>query len=101
MIAFNSFNNESVVYAIFKFAGYTYGPLLGLFFVGILLKIRVYDRAIPFISALSILLTISIDHYSSELLNGYRFGFEILLVNGFLTIIGLLLCRKKENNFLH
>ena len=91
MIAFSSFNNESVVYAIFKFAGYTYGPLLGLFFVGILLK------AIPFIAASSIALTISIDHYSVVLLNGYRFGFEILLFNGALTVMGLLLFRENKN----
>ncbi|MDE5638819.1 MAG: sodium:solute symporter [Odoribacter sp.] len=96
MIAFSSFNNESVVYAIFKFAGYTYGPLLGLFFVGILLKTEVRDQSIPFVAVLSIALTISIDHYSSILLNGYRFGFEILLLNGALTTMGLLLCRKNK-----
>ncbi len=97
MIAFSSFNNESVVYAIFKFAGYTYGPLLGLFFVGILLKTKVRDKAIPFIAAFSIALTISIDHYSVVLLNGYRFGFEILLFNGALTVMGLLLFRENKN----
>ena len=97
MIAFSSFNNESVVYAIFKFAGYTYGPLLGLFFVGILLKTKVRDKAIPFIAASSIALTISIDHYSVVLLNGYQFGFEILLFNGALTVMGLLLFRENKN----
>lgn len=96
MIAFSTFNNESVVYAIFKFAGYTYGPLLGLFFVGILLKTRVHDKAIPFIAVISILLTIGIDRFSAQLLNGYQFGFEILLLNGALTITGLLLCRKSK-----
>lgn len=96
MIAFSSFNNESVVYAIFKFAGYTYGPLLGLFFVGILLKTEVRDKSIPWVAVLSIALTISIDHYSAVLLNGYRFGFEILLLNGALTTMGLLLCRKSK-----
>lgn len=95
IIAFNAFNNESVVYAIFKFAGYTYGPLLGLFFVGILLKTQIRDKAIPFVALISILLTVLIDYNSTFLLNGYKFGFEILLVNGLLTILGLLLCRKK------
>ncbi len=97
IVAFNAFHNESVVYAIFKFAGYTYGPLLGLFFIGILYKTQVYDKAIPYISALSIVLTILIDRYSTTLFNGYRFGFEILLVNGLITIIGLLLFRKKHH----
>ncbi len=96
MIAFSSFNNESVVYAIFKFAGYTYGPLLGLFFVGILLKVRVRDKAIPFIAAASMALTIGIDRYSEVLLNGYRFGFEILLLNGALTVTGLLLFKENK-----
>lgn len=93
ILAFNSFNNESVVYAIFKFAGYTYGPLLGLFFVGILFKFRVYDKATPYLAAFSILSTVLIDRYSEYLLNGYRFGFEILLVNGFITIMGLCLLK--------
>ena len=97
IVAFNAFHNESVVYAIFKFAGYTYGPLLGLFFIGILYKTQVYDKAIPYIAALSIVLTILIDRYSTTLFYGYRFGFEILLVNGLITIIGLLLFRKKHH----
>lgn len=96
MIAFHAFNNESVIYAIFKFAGYTYGPLLGLFFVGILMKVQVQDKAVPFIAVLSILLTVIIDRYSVSLLNGYRFGFEILLLNGLFTISGLLLFRKRK-----
>lgn len=96
IIAFHAFNNESVVYAIFKFAGYTYGPLLGLFFTGILLKMQVKDKAVPYIAACSILFTVLIDRYSVYLLNGYRFGFEILLLNGLLTIIGLALFRQKS-----
>lgn len=97
ILAFNSFNNESVVYAIFKFAGYTYGPLLGLFFIGILFRFRVHDKAIPYLAAFSILSTVAIDRYSEYLLNGYRFGFEILLVNGFITVLGLLLLKKRHS----
>ncbi len=95
IIAFNAFNNESVVYAIFKFAGYTYGPLLGLFFIGIFFKIRIQDKAIPYIALFSILSTILIDRYSTFLLNGYRFGFEILLINGLITVLGLLLFHRR------
>ncbi len=96
LLLFNAFHNDSVVRAIFKFAGYTYGPLLGLFFTGICLKYRVHDRAVPYIAALSILLTVLIDTFSEQLLAGYRFGFEILLVNGLLTAIGLFLFRCKN-----
>lgn len=95
IILFNAFNNESVVYAIFKFAGYTYGPLLGLFFIGIFFQIRIQDKAIPYIAFSSILFTVLIDRYSVFLLNGYRFGFEILLINGLITILGLLLFRRR------
>lgn len=96
ILLFHAFNNESVVRSIFKFAGYTYGPLLGLFAVGILFKTNIRDKAIPYIAGTSILLTILADRYSTELFNGYRFGFEILLVNAFLTIAGLFLFRKKS-----
>lgn len=94
ILAFNAFNNQSVVYAIFKFAGYTYGPLLGLFFIGIFTKIRVKDKAIPYIACISVLFTVLLDYYSEILLNGYRFGFEILLVNGLITLLGLCLFRR-------
>ncbi|MDR1757142.1 MAG: sodium:solute symporter [Culturomica sp.] len=96
LLLFNAFHSDSVVRAIFKFAGYTYGPLLGLFFTGIFLKYRVYDRAVPYIAVLSVLLTVLIDLFSEQLLAGYRFGFEILLVNGLLTALGLFLFRRPK-----
>ena len=96
LILFNAFHSESVVRAIFKFAGYTYGPLLGLFFTGIFLKYQVHDRAVPCIAIASVILTVLIDTWSEFLLAGYRFGFEILLVNGFLTWLGLWLFRRKK-----
>ena len=95
IILFHLFNDESVVKTIFKFAGYTYGPLLGLFFVGLFTKWRIKDKAIPYISIVSILLTVIIDTFSEEILFGYKFGFEILILNGIITIIGLLLCKEK------
>ena len=96
VILFNAFNDDSVVNAIFKFAGYTYGPLLGLFVVGMFTKWNIRDRFVPLVAALSIITTVLIDRYSVELLYGYKFGFEILLVNGAFTILGLLLCRNRK-----
>ena len=95
VILFNTFNDDSVVNAIFKFAGYTYGPLLGLFVVGMFTKWNIRDRLVPIVATLSIIATVLIDRYSVELLAGYKFGFEILLLNGALTILGLLICRRK------
>ena len=96
VILFNLFNDDSVVNAIFKFAGYTYGPLLGLFVVGMFTKWNIRDRLVPLVATLSIIATVLIDRHSVELLWGYKFGFEILLLNGALTILGLLLCRTKN-----
>ena len=97
VILFNTFNDDSVVNAIFKFAGYTYGPLLGLFVVGMFTKWNIRDRLVPSIATISIIATVLIDRFSVELLFGYKFGFEILLLNGTLTILGLLLCRTQHS----
>lgn len=96
IILFEAFNDESVVKAIFKFAGYTYGPLLGLYLLGIFTKIEVKDKVIPFIAIFSIVASVLIDKFSETLLFGYKFGFEILLLNGLITIIGLLIFSKKK-----
>ena len=53
-------------------------------------------RLVPIVAALSIIATVLIDRYSVELLCGYKFGFEILLVNGAFTILGLMLCRNRK-----
>lgn len=96
ILVFNAFNDRSVVEAIFKFAGYTYGPLLGLFTLGVLFKkIDLNDRFVPIICIITPILTVLFDKFSEILLNGYKFGFEILILNGLLTFIGLLLIRKK------
>ena len=97
VILFNAFNDDSVVNAIFKFAGYTYGPLLGLFVVGMFTKWNIRDHIVPIIATISIIATVLIDRFSVELLFGYKFGFEILLLNGALTILGLLLCRTQHS----
>jgi solute:Na+ symporter, SSS family len=97
IILFEAFNNESVVKAIFKFAGYTYGPLLGLYMLGIFTKIKVKDKAIPYVCAFSIIASVLIDKFSETILFGYKFGFEILLLNGLITIVGLLIFHKKND----
>lgn len=94
ILVFNAFNDRSVITAVFLAAGYTYGPLLGLYSFGLFTNLQVRDKWVPIICILSPLLSYLIDIYSEELLGGYRFGFEILLVNGMLTFIGLLLFSK-------
>lgn len=87
---FDSLGNESVVNQIFKFAGYTYGPILGLFAFGLLNKRKVRDKAVPVICVFSPLLTWYIGNNSFDWF-GYTFGFELLLLNGLITFIGLYL----------
>lgn len=82
-------NDESVIVKLFKYAGYTYGPLLGLYGFGLLTKRQVKDKWIPLVCLLAPVLTYIINENSATLLWGYQFGFELLLLNGFLTALGL------------
>jgi Na+/proline symporter len=89
IIAFQIINDQSVVTSVFKAAGYTYGPLLGMFAFGLFSKRKVRDRWVPYVCVLSPILSYILSANSKELLSGYEFGFEILLVNGLFTFIGL------------
>ena len=94
ILIFNEINDESVINSIFKAAGYTYGPLLGLFSFGIFTKYKIKDKFVFFVCLISPLISFLINIYSEELLFGYRFGFEILLLNGLLTFLGLYFIKR-------
>ncbi|MFK8012247.1 MAG: sodium:solute symporter [Marinicellaceae bacterium] len=79
----------SVIQNLFRMAGFTYGPLLGLFAFGIFTKRPIRDRLVPYLAIASPILTYFIDLYSEQLLFGYKFGFELLLANGLIMAIGL------------
>lgn len=97
ILLFSAINDQSVISAVFTVAGYTYGPLLGLYSFGLFTKYSVKDRWVPVIAVLSPLISYIIEQNSQWLLNGYKFGFELLILNGLLTFIGLaLISRKKE-----
>jgi hypothetical protein len=84
---------------VFDIAGFTYGPLLGLYTFGLFVKNRkVLDRAVPFIAIASPVICYFLKLYSKELLFGYQFGFEILILNGLLTFLALLAFSKKEKS---
>jgi len=89
ILAFKSLNNDSVVNAVFKVAGYTYGPLLGLFSFGLLTKRQVRDKFVPFICILSPAICYLLNQNSEKWLYGYKFDFELLILNGLITFIGL------------
>ena len=86
--------NESVIANIFKAAGYTYGPLLGLYAFGLFTKYNVKDKMVPIICLLAPILTFVTSYYSLNLF-GFDFGFFVLILNGFLTFIGLSLYKNK------
>ncbi len=89
IIFFRAVSNESVVMAVFQVAGYTYGPLLGLFAFGIITKRQIKDRYVPIIGLVSPLITYLINIYSVTWFDGYKFGFELLWLNAFITYVGL------------
>ena len=81
-------NDRAIIDKLFTIAGYTYGPLLGLFTFGLFTKRSVNDRMTPWIAIASPVICYFLSMFSEELFNGYRFGFEMLLVNGFPDIHG-------------
>src|SRR5690606_23825338 len=90
IVVFDQINDKSVVSAVFKAAGFTYGPLLGLFTFGLSNIFFVRDKWVPLICILSPVISFVLDQNSESWFGGYRFGFEILLVNAALTYLGLL-----------
>ena len=89
ILGFGAIRDGSVINAIYTVAGYTYGPLLGLFFFGILTRRRVRDRWVPAICVLAPVLCYILSAHSEAWLGGYRIGFELLLINAGLTWLGL------------
>lgn len=95
-VLFRNINDKAVIDSLFTIAGYTYGPLLGLFAFGIFTSIKVNDRLVPLVALLAPAITWLANFYSEELLHGYRFGFELLILNGGLSFLGLWLIRKRN-----
>jgi hypothetical protein len=90
-MAFYFVNDRAVIEQIFTVAGYTYGPLLGLFVFGFFTKRKILDRYVPLICIASPILTFFVNQYSELLFFGYKFSFELLIVNGLITFLGLLI----------
>jgi Na+/proline symporter len=86
---FRVVGNHSVIDAVYVVAGYTYGPLLGLYFFGLYTHRRVRDGWIPAICVTSPVLCYFLSRYSEVLFGGYQIGYELLLINGGLTALGL------------
>lgn len=95
ILAFKAVNNRSVIDAIYMIASYTYGPLLGLFVFGLFTRKKPRDKYVPYICISSPLLCFATD-YLVNYYTGYRFGYEMLMVNGLITFAGLWLSSAKQ-----
>lgn len=95
IIAFRPFHNQSLIDTLFDIAGFTYGPLLGLFTFGLYTKRDVRDKWVPVIAVISPVVCYILKVYM-PVWTGYHFGFEILLLNGLLTFLGLMLITRKK-----
>ncbi|MDR0941161.1 MAG: sodium:solute symporter [Bacteroidales bacterium] len=101
IIAFKPFHTDSLIKTLFDIAGYTYGPLLGLFSFGLIMKrYQPNDTYIPYIAIASPIICYIINLNSVAWLNGYIFGFEMLILNGLLTFFGIWAISKKKNRII-
>jgi Na+/proline symporter len=96
VLAYKWIGNPSMIDVILKVAAYTYGPLLGLFTFGIVLKRNVLDKWVPLVCILSPLLCLIIDLNQKALFGSFEIGNELLIINGLITFMGLLIISKKE-----
>ncbi len=95
ILLFQAINNQAVIAMLFTIAGYTYGPLLGLYAFGLFTKIAIRDKWVPIIAVLSPVACYLLSLFSESLFNGYRFGFELLIINGIITMAGLYIVKKN------
>ena len=95
ILALYLLSNDSVINLVYKLASYTYGPLLGIFFFGILTKCRARDAATPWIAVASPLLCLALNLLGKRYL-GFDLGFTLLIVNGLITFALMWLFRERK-----
>jgi Na+/proline symporter len=97
IVVFKEINERSVIDAVLNIAGYTYGPLLGLFSFGVLTKRIVNDKLVPFVCVISPILSYIVSRNAESWFGGYKISLEILIINGLITFLGLWLVSKSPN----
>jgi SSS family transporter len=95
ILIFRVINDDSVISAIFTVAGYTYGPLLGLYAFGLFTSIQVKDKWVPLVTIAAPILCYIFAQNSMDWF-GFKLGFELLMLNGLLTFLGLLVIRRSK-----
>lgn len=99
ILLFRVVNSSSIIDAIYVLCGYTYGPLLGLFAFSLFTRRQVNDRVVPYIAVASPLICFAIDQLTTHF-TGYRFGYELLMLNGLLTFVGLWLSKPRNHGHI-
>ena len=95
MLVFKQLNNKSVIDAIYIIAAYTYGPLLGMFTFGLFTKRHPRDKFVPFIAIASPFLCFGVNLLCTQLFN-YPLGYELLMINGIITFVGMYFLSLKR-----
>ena len=97
IIVFKYVLTSNVIDSLLVIAGYTYGPLLGLFAFGVFTKFQVRDKYVWIVTVISVVLIALIAQIPPEVLGGYQVGYELLPLNGLITFLGLILLRTKKH----
>ena len=95
VVIFEAINDDSVIVKLFTVAGYTYGPILGLFSFSLMSKRAVKDQWVPYVAIFSVVVTFLIAQIESDSIGGFKMGFELLLINGICTWSGLFAISEK------
>jgi hypothetical protein len=96
VMMFKWLNSPSMIGVILKVAGYTYGPLLGLFAFGILTKRKVNDRLVPYIALTAPLICFFLDKFQKDIFGKFEIGLELIIINGLLVFLGLFLISSSN-----
>ena len=100
IIVFDILNQRAIIDTILMLAGYTYGPLLGLFTVGLFTKVNLNDRLVPIICVLAPVITYILANYVVKTMTTYEIGNELIIINAGITISGLMFVRNKKEKVL-
>ncbi|MBS1635253.1 MAG: sodium:solute symporter [Bacteroidetes bacterium] len=96
IIVFDILNQNTIIDTVLVIAGYTYGPLLGLFAVGLFTKLNLKDKWVPAVCVLAPIVTYCIANYGKPYMGGYEIGNELILLNSFVTVVGLLAVKRQQ-----
>jgi solute:Na+ symporter, SSS family len=96
ILIFDALNQKAIIDTILMIAGYTYGPLLGLFTLGLFTKINLRDKLVPVICLIAPVITYLLSNTFKSVLGDYQIGNELILINALITMLLLLLIRERR-----